>query len=541
MKGKAMSRYLNNNVSEVKGGLCSGVHKLADIVGTTYGPKGKYVIIDKKFGTPMVTKDGITVAREVFLENPIESMGCEIVKEAANRVGTTAGDGTTTTILLASAILEHAAKSSITLLTLQEELREAEDIACQYITDLSSEITHPQDVENIAMVSSNHDAYIATLIREAYEKTGHATILVTDSKSVETSLDVTLGMELNRGWLAPQFANDPKDMTWKNENVRILIYDGRIASVQPLIPLLQYCSTNAIPLLIVAHDVDGEAYGTILTNVIMGALKACVIKAPLFGEKRDYIMEDLAILTDAMVISEKTATKLEDLSTDGKREAFLGTALSVKVTKDTCTISGGSGKKDVIDLRIEQVTNQINKDWENKDFHEARLARIKGGISEIKVGGRTDTEMLEKKARIEDAVCAAKAALISGCVPGGGTSYFYAGQMLMELPKSKKSEAFKILGLSLQEPLKMLFESADLKPPKKTPLPQDRDLQSVDLRSYNPGYMRAMGIVDPTDVAIGCIRAAVAAAITILSSGGVILPKGTKEDPSDNIQYNRRP
>ena len=523
-----MARELNTNRDFILANFRGGIKQLRDIVSVTYGPSGLNVLIDKTLHTPTVTKDGVSVATEVFINNPLAAAACEIVKEAAHKVVDEVGDGTTTTIILIdkllSAPLEKRPPAEIV-----SGLKAAEDVAIQCIEKLSSRVETAEQIEAIARIASNNDSHVAELISDAYKKTGHATILVTESKSIYTTINITQGMEINRGWMAPQFANKT-NMCWEEENVRILLYEGKVNSINQLVPILEHCNKNAIPLLIVADEFDGDVLSALLVNSLRGSVKICTIRSPLFEQKRELLMEDLAIVTGGMVISSKSGTSLDDLGHAGKRESFLGTAKTVRVSKDSTTILSTSGKEEVLKQRIEQTRSMMETDWENKKFHEARLARLTGGVSEIRVGGETDVEMMQRMDRIDDAVCATKAAINSGFVPGAGYSLVLAAN---EVDKLGTPQA-KALAESLREPYRLLHGN-------KIDIfrVENNDVFGIDLQTGNRVWLKQNGIIDPTGVLVQTIRAAISCAISLFTTGGTITMNKTV-DPMDDVKYSRR-
>jgi len=534
---------LTGNVVREK--LYHGVKHLSDIVSSTLGPRGQNVVIDRAYGTPLITKDGVTVAKEVFLADPFQAMGCEAAKEAAARLSNDAGDGTTTTLILVEALMRRAKTlldDGYAPILLQREMTAQVKLCREFIKKSARDVTTKDDVFRIASISANNDPVIGDLIRDAYKATGHATILVTESKSTETKIKTTSGLELNRGWLAPHFVTDPKSMIWEAENVRVLIYDGKIAALKPLMPLLQHCSTNSIPLLIVANEVEGEALATLVVNALKGTIKICAVRAPLFGDKRELITEDLAIVTGGQVISPRTGSDLETLEEPGKLENFLGRATSVRVTRDNATFSGGGCDKDTLDTRISQVKSMLTEcGRENEEFHRIRLAKLEGGISELEIGGDTDTEMTQRKARADDAVCATRAALEEGIVPGGGALYaFMSFYPELQAPGA----GAKAVREALRAPMSKLLQLSGIRNPGKMmkklyTWSYADSIQGYDVLGDQEGNMINMGIIDPAKVTRIALESALSVASLLLTSSAIIVPERQK-DPLDDHRYNAR-
>src|SRR5467141_1918413 len=400
-----------------------GVNRLADAVKVTLGPKGRNVVLDKKFGSPLITKDGVTVAKEIELKEPLENMGAQMVKEVASKTSDVAGDGTTTATILAQAIYREGSKN-VTAGANPMALKRGIERAVIAVTEELKKLSKPVKGKMIAQVgtiSANNDETIGGIIAEAMEKVGKdGVITVEEAKSLETSLEVVEGMQFDRGYLSPYFVTDPERMDVALENAYVLINEKKISSMKDLLPLLEQIAKSGKPLLIIAEDVEGEALATLVVNKLRGTLQVCAVKAPGFGDRRKAMLEDLAILTGGKCITEDLGIKLENVKLED-----LGQAKKITADKDNTTIVEGKGKRADIDGRVKQIRAQIEEttsDYDREKLQE-RLAKLVGGVAIIKVGAATETEMKEKKARVEDAMHATKAAVEEGIVPGGGVAF----------------------------------------------------------------------------------------------------------------------
>ena len=409
---------------EARSTLKNGVDKLADAVKVTLGPKGRNVIIDKKFGPPTVTKDGVTVAKEIELEDPVENMGANMVREVASKTSDVAGDGTTTATVLAQAIYREGLKN-VTAGANPMDLKRGIDMAVSAITDelkkISRDVEGKKEIAQVGAISANNDRTIGDLIAEAMDKVGKdGVITVEEAKGTETSMEVVEGMQFDRGYLSPYFVTDADSMETVLENPYILIHDKKISAIKDLLPILEKTSQAGRALLIIAEDIEGEALATLVVNKLRGTLKVAAVKAPGFGDRRKAMLEDIAILTGGTVISEEKGFKLENATL-----AYLGNAKKIVVDKDNTTIVEGAGKSEDIKKRINEIKVQIEKTTSeyDKEKLQERLAKLSGGVAVLKIGAATEIEMKEKKARVEDALHATRAAVEEGIVPGGGVAY----------------------------------------------------------------------------------------------------------------------
>jgi len=404
---------------EARSALKRGVDQLANAVKVTLGPKGRNVIIDKKFGSPTVTKDGVTVAKEIELEDPIENLGAQMVKEVASKTSDAAGDGTTTATVLAQAIVREGLKN-VTAGANPMDLKRGIDLAVRTLTaelkNMSREVTGKTEIAQVGTISANNDETIGTLIADAMEKVGKdGVITVEEAKGTETSMDVVEGMQFDRGYLSPYFVTDADTMEAALENPFILIHDKKISAIKDLLPILEKTAQSGRGLIIIAEDIEGEALATLVVNKLRGTLRVAAVKAPGFGDRRKAMLEDIAILTGGTVISEEKGYKLDTATIE-----YLGTAKKVTIDKDNTTIVEGAGSSDNIKTRINEIKSQIEKtssDYDREKLQE-RLAKLSGGVAVLKIGASTEVEMKEKKARVEDALHATRAAVEEGIVPG---------------------------------------------------------------------------------------------------------------------------
>ena len=451
--------------SEARNGLKAGVDKLANAVKVTLGPKGRNVIIDKKFGAPTVTKDGVTVAKEIELENPIENMGAQMVREVASKTSDVAGDGTTTATVLAQAIYREGLKN-VTAGANPMDLKRGVDIAVtkvvEYLKSISKEVGGREEIAQVGSISANNDKTICNLIADAMEKVGKdGVITVEESKSADTNLDVVEGMQFDRGYLSPYFVTNSESMEATLDDPYILIHDKKISAMKDLLPVLEKIAQAGKQLLIIAEDLEGEALATLVVNKLRGTLKVCAVKAPGFGDRRKAMLEDIAVLTNGTVISDERGFKLENATLD-----YLGQAKKITVDKDNTTIVEGAGKSDEIKKRINEIKAQIEKttsDYDKEKLQE-RLAKLSGGVAVLKIGAATEVEMKEKKARVEDALHATRAAVEEGIIPGGGVSLVRAIASLDKVQgeNTDQNTGVKIVQKALEEPLKQIAANAGL-------------------------------------------------------------------------------
>jgi len=512
--------------------LKRGVDKLADAVKVTLGPKGRNVVLDKKFGSPTVTKDGVTVAKEIELEDPFENMGAQMVKEVASKTSEVAGDGTTTATVLAQAIYREGVKN-VTAGANPMALKRGIDKAVKEIVadlkKLSKNVESQTEIAQVGTVSANNDQFIGNLIAEAMEKVGKdGVITVEEAKSTETTLEVVEGMQFDRGYISPYFITDPDAMEASLEEPLILIHDKKISSMKDLLPILEKVAQMGKPLLIVAEDVEGEALATLVVNKLRGTLKVCAVKAPGFGDRRKAMLEDIAILTNGKVISEELGFKLENTVVSD-----LGRAKRVTVDKDNTTIVEGAGSTEAIKGRINSIRKQIEEttsDYDREKLQE-RLAKLAGGVAVINVGATTETEMKEKKARVEDALHATRAAVEEGIVPGGGVAFLRTIKALDKI-KLEGDEAVGaiIVRKALEEPIRLIAENAGV----EGSIVVDKVLSKDGSFGYNAetgeyGDMMKFGVIDPTKVARTALENASSIAGLLLTTEAIVSEKPEKE------------
>ncbi|MCL2601193.1 MAG: chaperonin GroEL [Treponema sp.] len=447
--------------------LLAGVEQISQAVKVTLGPKGRNVLLDKKFGAPTVTKDGVSVAKEIELVDPYENMGAQLLKEVATKTNDVAGDGTTTATVLAYSLVKEGLKSvaaGMTPIELKRGIDKAVEIAVEEIKKNSKKINDKEEISHVASVSANNDAEIGNTIADAMEKVGKdGVITVEESKTMETSIEFVEGMQFDRGYISAYFVTDRDTMTSVYEDVYILIYDKKISSMKDMLPLLEKVVQNGKPLLIISEDVDGEALSTLVVNSLRGTLKTCAVKAPGFGDRRKAMLEDIAILTGGELISEELGLKLEN--TDITQ---LGKAKTVKIDKDNTTIINGAGKNKDIQDRIAQIKAQIEEttsDYDREKLQE-RLAKLAGGVAVINVGAATEVELKEKKHRVEDALSATRAAIDEGIVSGGAIAMIQAAIALDKAETTGLTDdekvGFKIVKRALEEPIRQIAENAGL-------------------------------------------------------------------------------
>lgn len=496
--------------------LKAGVDKLADAVKVTLGPRGRNVVLDKKFGSPVITNDGVTIAKEIELDDEFENMGAQLCKEVAEKTHDVAGDGTTTATILTQAIIEEGLKhvtAGVNPMYLKRGLEKATKQVIDKIHDLSKPIANQDEVAKIATISANNDPEIGRLIAEAMETVGNEGIInVEEAKSIETTLDKVEGMQFDRGHISPYFVTDPDKMIAELEDAFILMYDKKISVMKDLLPTLQAVAQTGKPLLIIAEDVEGEALATLVVNKLRGTLNVVAVKAPGFGDRRKAMMEDIAILTGGQVISEEMGRKLETATLED-----LGRAKKIIVEKENTTIREGFGKKEMIDARIKQIKAQVaetTSDYDREKLQE-RLAKLSSGVAVIKIGAATETEMKEKKARVDDALHATRAAVEEGIVPGGGVTLIHAAKAItVENNASHEDKvAAEILRKALSVPAYQIAKNAG----EEGAVIVEKLLSSND---HTFGYNAATstfenllvaGVIDPSKV----VRSAVQNAISI--------------------------
>ncbi|MCA1950226.1 MAG: chaperonin GroEL [Treponema sp.] len=532
-----MAKQLMFN-EEARRKLLSGVEQISKAVKVTLGPKGRNVLLDKKFGAPTVTKDGVSVAKEVELADPYENMGAQLLKEVATKTNDVAGDGTTTATVLAYSLVKEGLKAvaaGMTPIELKRGIDKAVEIAVEEIKKNAKEIKDKEEISHVASVSANNDSEIGNTIADAMEKVGKdGVITVEESKTMDTTIEFVEGMQFDRGYISAYFVTDRDTMTSVYDDAYILIHDKKISSMKDMLPLLEKVAQSGKPLLIIAEDVDGEALSTLVVNSLRGTLKACAVKAPGFGDRRKAMLEDIAILTGGEVISEELGLKLEN--TDISQ---LGRAKTVKVDKDNTTIINGAGKQKDIQDRIAQIKAQIEEttsDYDREKLQE-RLAKLAGGVAVINVGAATEVELKEKKHRVEDALSATRAAIEEGIVPGGGVALIQAALALEKADISKLTDdervGFKIVKRALEEPIRQIAENAGLdgaviadkaKNEKKGVGFDAAKMEWVD--------MVKAGIIDPAKVTRSALQNAASIASLLLTTECAITDIPEKKEPA---------
>ena len=496
--------------------ILQGVNQLADTVKVTLGPKGRNVVLDKKFGSPTITKDGVTVAKEIELKDPLENMGAQMVREVASKTSDIAGDGTTTATVLAQAIYREGAKNVVAGAN-PMEIKRGIECAVEAVVGKLQEMSTPVSgdmIGQVGTISANTDATIGTIIAEAMDKVGKdGVITVEEAKTLETSLEVVEGMQFDRGYLSPYFVTDPERMEVVLENPIILIHEKKISSMKDLLPLLEQVAKLSRPLLIIAEDIEGEALATLVVNKLRGTLHAVAVKAPGFGDRRKAMLEDIAILTNGKAITEDLGLKLENI-----RVEDLGTAKKVTIDKDNTTIIEGGGTQKAIEGRVKQIRAQVedtSSDYDREKLQE-RLAKLVGGVAVIKVGAATETEMKEKKARVEDAMHATKAAVEEGIVPGGGVALLRGTQALDDLQTEGDQQlGVNIIRRALEEPMRWIAQNAGFEGSivvQKVREAKDRG-EGFNAQTETYENLVNAGVIDPTKV----VRAALQNAGSIAS------------------------
>lgn len=528
-----MSSKLIEYSADARSSLKAGVDKLADAVKVTLGPKGRNVILEKKFGAPTVTKDGVTVAKEIELENPIENMGALMVREVASKTSDVAGDGTTTATVLAQAIYREGLKN-VTAGANPMDLKRGIDFAVgkvvEYLKSISKEIEGRNEIAQVGSISANNDKSIGELIADAMEKVGKdGVITVEEAKGTETALDVVEGMQFDRGYLSPYFVTDAETMEAVLEDPFILIHDKKISSMKDLLPVLEKVAQQGRSLLIIAEEVEGEALATLVVNKLRGTLKVCAVKAPGFGDRRKAMLEDIAVLTNGTVISEERGFKLENATV-----AYLGTAKKVVVDKDNTTIVEGSGKQDEIKKRINEIKAQIEKttsDYDKEKLQE-RLAKLSGGVAVLKIGASTEVEMKEKKARVEDALHATRAAVEEGIVAGGGVALVRAISVLEKLEGENldQTTGIRIVQKALEEPLRQIVNNAGLEGSVVLQkVKEGKDDFGFNAATEKYENLIKSGVIDPTKVTRTALENAASVSSLLLTTEAVVYEKKEKE------------
>ncbi|UTC74122.1 chaperonin GroEL [Treponema sp. OMZ 792] len=508
---------------EARKSLLAGVEQISNAVKVTLGPKGRNVLIDKSFGAPTVTKDGVSVAREVELENKFENMGAQLLKEVATKTNDVAGDGTTTATVLAYSMVKEGLKAvaaGMTPLELKRGIDKAVAIAVEDIQKNSKEIKGSEEVAHVASVSANNDAEIGKIIADAIAKVGKDGVIdVGEAQTMETVTDYVEGMQFDRGYISSYFVTDRDRMETVFENPYILIYDKSISTMKDLLPLLEQVAQSGRPLLIIAEDVEGEALATLVVNSLRGALKTCAVKAPGFGDRRKEMLEDIAVLTGGQVVSEELGFKLE-----AAQISMLGQAKSIKIDKDNTMIIDGAGKSKDIKDRVSQIKAQLDatdSEYDSEKLRE-RLAKLSGGVAVIKIGAVTEVEMKEKKHRVEDALSATRAAIEEGIVAGGGLAMIQAISALEKADMSSLTEdekvGFKIVKRALEEPIRQIAENAGLDGAVIAEKAKEKKGIGFDAAKMEWTDMVKAGIIDPAKVTRSALQNAASIASLLLTT-----------------------
>ncbi|MFN8397018.1 MAG: chaperonin GroEL [Bacteroidia bacterium] len=533
-----MAKNINFS-SDARAKLKAGVDALADAVKVTLGPKGRNVVIDKKFGAPNITKDGVTVAKEVELKDAIENMGAQLVKEVASKTNDVAGDGTTTATVLAQAIVREGFKNvtaGSNPMELKKGIDEAVKVVVEGLKKLSRPVADSKEIAQVGTISANNDSEVGDLIAKAMEKVGKdGVITVEEAKGLETYLDTVEGMQFDRGYLSPYFVTNADTMEVEMDRPFILIYDKKVSSMKDLLPILEKVVQTGAPLLIIAEDVDGEALATLVVNKIRGALRIAAVKAPGFGDRRKAMLEDIAVLTGGVVISEERGYRLDNTTLD-----MLGRAEKITVDKDNTTIVNGAGSSDEIKARISQIRTQIENttsDYDKEKLQE-RLAKLSGGVAVLYIGAATEVEMKEKKARVEDALHATRAAVEEGIVPGGGVALVRMiaslkpgrGGINDNLLKGDVGVGVSIIRRCLEEPLRQIVSNAGLEPGVilAKVLEGENDF-GFNARTEEYENLYASGIIDPTKVTRSALENAASIAGLLLTTECVITDEPEEE------------
>ena len=513
--------------------ILKGVNVLANAVKVTLGPKGRNVVIDKSFGSPLITKDGVTVAKEIELENKFENMGAQMVKEVASKTNDEAGDGTTTATVLAQAIYREGAKlvsAGHNPMSIKRGIDKAVTLVIEELKNMAKPVKGSKEVAQVGAISANNDNEIGEMLANAMDKVGReGVITIEDSKTAKTEVTIVEGMQFDRGYLSPYFVTNPEKMEAVLENAYILVYDKKISSMKDMITVLEAVAKQGRPLLIIAEDVDGEALATLVVNKLRGTLQVCAVKAPGFGDRRKSMLEDIAILTNSQVISEDLGKKLEQATA-----ADLGTAKRVVIDKDNTTIIDGAGKKVDITARAAQIKAQVEEttsDYDKEKLKE-RLAKLSGGVAVIHVGGHSEVEMKEKKARVEDALNATRAAVEEGIVAGGGSALLRASQKI-DKTKFTEDEMFgaKIIKRACEEPVRQIATNAGL----DGAIVVDRILQEKSVNygfnAYTDEYTDLLkdGVIDPVKV-VRCALTNAASVSSLMLTTETMIAEAPKKD-----------
>jgi chaperonin GroEL len=523
------AKELHFNV-DARAALKRGVDQLADAVKVTLGPKGRNVVLDKKFGAPTVTKDGVTVAKEIELADPLENMGAQMVKEVATKTSDLAGDGTTTATVLAQAIFREGLKNvtaGVNPMALKRGIDKAVGAVVEDLKKISVPTAGKKEIAQVGSISANNDKEIGDLIAEAMEKVGKdGVITVEEAKGLETTLETVDGMMFDRGYLSPYFVTDPEKMEAVLEDAYILIHDKKISSMKDLLPILEKVAQMGRPMLIIAEDVEGEALATLVVNKLRGTLRVCAVKAPGFGDRRKAMLQDIAVLTAGQVISEEVGFKLENAVVND-----LGRAKRIVIDKDNTTIIDGAGEEDKIQGRVKEIKTAIDKstsDYDKEKLQE-RLAKLAGGVAVINVGAATESEMKEKKARVEDALHATRAAVEEGIVPGGGVAFIRAQKALksLKLDESDEQIGVEIVRRAIEEPMRMIVQNAGAEGSivvEKVRASKEANYGYNALTDNFEDLVQA-GVIDPTKVARTALQNAASIAGLLLTTEAIVVER----------------
>ncbi len=503
--------------------LLSGVEQISKAVMTTLGPCGRMVMMDKKYGSPVITKDGVSVAKEIELADPFENMGAQFVREVASKTNDDAGDGTTTATVLSYAIVREGVKSvaaGMRPIEIKRGMDKAVKLAVEEIKKNAKPVKGADDITNIATISANNDPEIGKMLADAIEKVGKdGVITVEESKNMEMTVDTVEGMQFDRGYISSYFVTDRERMEADFDDACVLIYDKKISAMKDLLPILEKVANAGKALVIICEDVDGEALTTLVLNTIRGTIKVCAVKAPGFGDRRKDMLQDIAILTGATVVSEEVGLKLETCG-----EEVLGQAKSIKIDKDNTTIVGGAGDPKVIKDRVEEIKNAIEKSTSSYDKEQLqkRLAKLSGGVAVISVGANTETEMKEMKFRVEDTIAATRAALEEGIVPGGGIALIEAAKVLENVPADLSEDekvGFKIVRRALEEPIRQIADNAGLDGAVIAERAKN-EKKGVGFNARTGEWVNMLesGIIDPAKVTCSALKNAASVAGTLLTT-----------------------
>jgi chaperonin GroEL len=518
---------------DARAGLKRGVDRLAEAVRVTLGPKGRNVVLDKKFGSPVVTNDGVTIAKEIEVKDPTENLGVSMVKQVATKTQDVAGDGTTTATVLAQSIVTHGLRNvtaGANPIALRRGMEKAVDAVVAEIKKQAKAIRTKEEVAQVATVSANNDSEVGALVAEAMDKVGkEGVITVEEAKAMETSLEVVEGMQFDRGYLSPYFVTDPDGLKCVLEDCFILIHDKKISIMKDLVQILEKTAQAGKPMLIIAEDIEGEALATLVLNKLRGTLHCCAVKAPGFGDRRKAMLEDIAILTGGRLISEEAGFKLENTVLSD-----LGSARKIEIDKETTTIVGGRGKAQGIKQRISQLRKQIEtstSDYDREKLQE-RLAKLVGGVAVIKVGAATETEMKERKARVDDALAATRSAVEEGIVPGGGVALLRAEGVLKKLRLvGDEKVGVDIILRAIEEPARMIAENAGLEGSVVVErIKAEKGAVGFNAAKNEYEDLAAAGIIDPAKVTRTALQNAASVAALIITTESIVVEKVEEED-----------